>query len=88
MDPLKRVYGTHFNFSSKIANLLCSNLFFQPLLIVVVKEVTKGSLEIPDEVKGLIEQFADLIYVELPMREIQHQIDLVLWASLPNLPPL
>ena len=64
------------------------NPFFQSLLIVVVKEVTKGSLEIPDGVKGLIEEFVDLIHAELPMREIQHQIDLVLWASLPNLPPL
>ena len=29
MDLPKRVYGTHCNFSSKIANLLCSNPFFR-----------------------------------------------------------
>ena len=29
MDPLKGVCETRFNFSSKIANLLCSNSFFQ-----------------------------------------------------------
>ena len=31
MDPLKIVCGTHYNFSSKITNLLCSNPFFQQI---------------------------------------------------------
>ena len=38
VDSLKRVCKTHFNFSSKIANLLCSNPFFPTGVSTVVQE--------------------------------------------------
>ena len=43
----------------------------------------------PEEAKGLMEEFADVFPVELPnelppLRDIQHQIDLVSGSSLPN----
>ena len=46
-------------------------------------------LEIPQEVKGFLEEFREVFPVELPSglpskRSIQHHIDLVLGASLPN----
>ena len=37
MDSLQRVCGTHFNFSSKIANSLCLNPFFPTYAIVFSK---------------------------------------------------
>ena len=42
MDPLQRVCGTHFNFSSKIVNLLCSNPFFQQILFESILDFGVG----------------------------------------------
>ena len=61
-------------------------------MILATKEITKKSnTVIPPEVTLVIAEFADVFPEDLPdrlppMRDIQHTIDLVLGASLPNLP--
>ena len=47
--------------------------------------------EQPEEVKSVLQEFKDVLLEELldhlpPMRDIQHAIDFVLGATLPNLP--
>ncbi|CAL8119407.1 unnamed protein product [Prunus armeniaca] len=56
-------------------------------LLAIVPE----KVEIPKEVQKILHGFKELIADDLPnhlppMKNIQHQIDLVLRASLPNLP--
>jgi hypothetical protein len=58
------------------------------VLIVLNKESSKGE-ELPEEAKGLVEEFADVFPSELPYElppicDIQHQINLVSRTSLPN----
>jgi hypothetical protein len=58
--------------------------------VLVCKDSCKGD-EVPEGVKGLIGAFADVFPIELPdelppLRDIQHQIDLVPGSSLPNRP--
>ena len=59
---------------------------------MVVKE-TKQVVESehPPEVAAILHEFEDVFPEDLPgglppMRDIQHEIDLVPWSSLPNLP--
>ncbi|XP_040361675.1 uncharacterized protein LOC112203294 [Rosa chinensis] len=62
--------------------------------LVVIKRLLSAEKEevvIPKEVQDILGKFEELISDELPnelppMRDIQHQIDLVPGASLPNLP--
>ncbi|PKI51038.1 hypothetical protein CRG98_028563 [Punica granatum] len=63
------------------------------LHVLIVKDLPsqKQIVEVPEEVKPLLVEFEEIIPEELPdglppMRDIQHQIDLMSGASLPNLP--
>ena len=62
-------------------------------LALVAKEVPSDSsiVDVPLEVKNLLNDFIDMVPDELPselppLRDIQHAIDLVLGSQLPNLP--
>jgi hypothetical protein len=69
-----------------ITEMLASKVVY----VLVSKDHCKGE-EVPEEAKGLMEEFVDVFSVEQPdelppLRDIQHQIDLVLGSSLPNRP--
>ena len=60
---------------------------------LIARQVPEESpnTSVPQEVEPLLKKFADLVPDELPkelppLRDIQHAIDLVPGASLPNLP--
>ena len=62
-------------------------------LALVAKEVPADSsiVNVPLEVKNLLDDFVDMVPDELPsklppLRDIQHAIDLVPGSQLPNLP--
>jgi len=63
-----------------------------PFMILIVREVVKiPDNHIPPKVTHVIEEFSDVFLEDLlnrllPMRGIQHAIDLVPGSSLPNLP--
>ncbi|XP_040369473.1 uncharacterized protein LOC121051317 [Rosa chinensis] len=64
---------------------------FCPVVIKGLLSAEKEEVVIPKEVQDMLGEFEELISDELPdelppMRDIQHQIDLVPGASLPNLP--
>ena len=69
-----------------IMEMLASKMVY----VLVSKDNCKGE-EVPEEAKGLMGEFADVFPVKLhdelsPLRDIQHQIDLVSRSSLPNRP--
>ena len=57
---------------------------------LVVKEEVTSSAEIPEKMRPLLEEFKGVVHDKFskelpPMRDIQHHIDLIPGASLPNL---
>jgi len=58
---------------------------------LIVKEEVGPSIEVSEKMKHILEEFKKVIHNELPeglppMRDIEHHIDLISGASLPNLP--
>jgi hypothetical protein len=62
------------------------------VFVVVAKQIVEDFLEEPpEEVKEVLREFLDVFPFELPdalppMRDVQHAIDFVTGATLPNLP--
>jgi len=57
---------------------------------LIVKEEIGSTIEIPKKMKPMLEEFQRIVHDELldelsPMKDIQHHIDLIPGASLPNL---
>ncbi|KAI0491611.1 hypothetical protein KFK09_025871 [Dendrobium nobile] len=73
-------------------NLLLAVNEKEPLWAVIITDnATQAQSPIPEEIRKLLEQFCDVCPNELPsslppLRSIQHQIDLLPNAVLPNLP--
>ena len=58
---------------------------------LIVKEEVGLSVEVPKKMKSILEEFQRIVHDGLPdelppMRDIQHHIDLIPGASLPNVP--
>ena len=57
---------------------------------LIVNEEVRPSVEVPEKIKPILEEFQRIVHNELPdelppMRDIQYHINLIPGASLPNL---
>ncbi|XP_059428546.1 uncharacterized protein LOC132162315 [Corylus avellana] len=95
--PLQEVKNST-QFKEKLVLLSTGSEFIEEVkeaqdIIALVTEGTPGSVsqEVPEIMRLMLEEFQDIMPKEMPeglppMRDIQHYIDLVPGASLPNLP--
>ncbi|XP_020683270.2 uncharacterized protein LOC110100190, partial [Dendrobium catenatum] len=87
--PAKQSKGLHLLTAKEVETEITQGA---PMYALVAREVEEDQKEtIPDVVRPLLENFADVFPDDLPnqlppLRDIQHAIDLVPGASLPNLP--
>ncbi|KAG5533437.1 hypothetical protein RHGRI_027564 [Rhododendron griersonianum] len=80
----------------RVSNLLSMHQFLGELtqtdvVYMLVGKERQGGSEIPDTLRKLVEEFNSVFPIELPselppVRDIQHQIDFVPGANLPNRP--
>ena len=90
-----RKVGKNLNFFAKSNDLKHAYLSELPMILLVYKEAyfNSHSLDscVPNVVKVLLQEFKDVFPEEIssglpPIREIEHQIDFVPGASIPNRP--
>jgi hypothetical protein len=87
--------GKHLNFFAKSNDLKHTYLSYLPMILLVYKEAFFNSDEldscVPSVVKVLLHEFEDVFPDDIPsglppIRGIEHQIDFVPGASIPNRP--
>jgi len=87
--------GKHLNFFAKSNDLKHTYLCDLPMILLVYKEAFFNSDEldscVPSVVKVLLQEFEDVFLDDIPsglppIRDIEHQIDFVPGASIPNRP--
>jgi hypothetical protein len=87
--------GKHLNFFTKSNDLKHAYLSDLPMILLVYKEAFFNSDEldscVPSVVKVLLQEFEDVFPDDIPsclppIRGIEHQIDFVPGASIPNRP--
>ena len=87
--------GKNLNFFAKFSDLKRAYLSELPMILLVYKEAyfNSDNLDscVPSVVKVLLQEFEDVFLEEipnclLPIRGIEHQIDFVPRASIPNRP--
>jgi hypothetical protein len=87
--------GKHLNFFAKSNDLKHAYPFDLYMILLMYKEAFFNSYEldscVPSVVKFLLQEFKDVFSDDIPsglppIRGIEHQIDFVLGASIPNKP--
>ncbi|XP_012849859.1 PREDICTED: uncharacterized protein LOC105969631 [Erythranthe guttata] len=91
-DPVFVVAQTEGEFMEGVETATEIHATLVKLLGIPKEEASsKSTVVVPESVQPLLKEFGELVADDLPnslppMRDIQHQIDLVSGASLPNLP--
>lgn len=84
---LLTLFGKKFQQNTKESNTLYAIIVIEKLHT----QIDTSTTTLPYQIQKLISQFKEIPQKDLPnslppLRDIQHQIDLVLGASIPNLP--